>query len=338
MKKLSLLLFGLLLNISVKSQEFELFLLAKDDANRLFENYMSPAIKGMQNSLNNGWFQTAKTHEKFGFDISIQANMSMIPKNERSFLFNENDYKYLSIPTGNHSINTLMGGENTSQITVKIPEANDYKVATFKIPDGIGNDLPSNAVPSPMIQASLGISSNTDISLRFLPEINSNDIHSNLIGFGIKHNLMKYFGPLDHLPLNIALLGGYSTMNVAYEVQNSSGINGSNQKATFNFDTFTVKAIASLDFPIVSIYGGLGFNKGTSTLKMTGTYELEYNLENSNNSVSETITDPIKINFDTKGFNGTLGARINLGFFKIFGAYSINEFNSISTGIAFSFR
>ncbi|WP_372744514.1 DUF6588 family protein [Lutibacter sp.] len=337
MKKLTVLLFIVFLNFSAKSQELEILLLANDDASLLLKNYMSPAMIGMQNGLNNGWYHTAKTHKKFGFDITIQANAAITPTNQRAFTFNANDYKYLSIDSGSNTINTIMGGENTTKISVRVPEANDYKVASFTMPDGFGEDT-ENAVPSPMVQASIGLLPNTDVSVRYLPEINSDDISGNLIGFGVKHNLMKYFGPLDKLPLNIAVLGGFTKMNATYNVQNSSGLEGSNQEAVFELDVYTVQAIASLDFPVITIYGGFGYDKGSSSLKLNGTYELEYTIESSNNTVTESVTDPINMDFDSTGMRATLGARLNLGFFKIFGDYSIKEYNTATAGIAFSFR
>ena len=338
MKKLILLLFTILLSFSVKAQELEILLLANDDANLLLKNYMSPIMLGMQHSLNNGWYHTAKTHKKFGFDITIQANAALVPSNQQSFNFNASDYKYLSIDSGSNTINTIMGGENTTKLNVRVPEANDYKVASFSMPDGIGEDLPLNAVPSPMIQASVGLIPNTDISIRYLPEINTDDVSGNLIGFGLKHNLMSYFGPIDKLPLNFAVLGGFTSMNVNYNIQNSSGLQGTNQEAVFKLNAYTIQAIASLDFPVITLYGGLGFDKGSSTLKLNGTYELEYTFENTNNTVTESITDPISMDFDTSGIRATLGARLNIGFFKIFGDYTIKEYNTVSAGIAFSFR
>jgi hypothetical protein len=338
MKKIPLLLACLLLSISVKSQELELLLLAKNDANLLMKNYMSPIMNGMQHSLNNGWYHTAKTHKKLGFDITIVANAAIVPSSSKSFIFNQNDYQYLSIQGGSTSINTIMGSENNSTIEVRIPEANDYKVAQFTMPDGIGDDVPLNAVPSPMIQASVGIPFDTDLTIRYLPEINTDDVQGNLIGFGIKHNLMQYFGPLDKLPLNVSLFGGYTSMDALYDLENVNGLPGNNQKATFKLNTFSVQAIASLDFPIITLYGAVGYDKGSSTLKLKGTYELEYTFEGSNSTITEQVTDPINMDFNTTGIRGTLGTRLNLGFFKIFGDYTIKEYNTVSAGIAFSFR
>jgi len=337
MRKITLIL-SLFISLSANAQDLELLLLAKDDASLLMKNYMSPVMNGMMYSLNNGWNHTAKTHKKLGFDITINANASIVPDSQKTFQFNENDYEYLSLNSGSNDLQTIMGDNNNSEIAVRIPEANNYKVAQFKMPDGIGSDLPLNAVPSPMIQASIGIPYSTDISVRYLPKVNTDDVDGNLIGFGIKHNLMQYLGAMDKLPLNIALFGGFTSMNTTYHISPMEGLQGSNQKITFKLNAYTIQTIASLDFPFITIYGGIGYDKGTSTLKLNGTYELEYEIEGTNSTVKESVTDPLNMDFDANGARGTLGMRLNLGFFKIYGDYTIKEYNTISAGVAFSFR
>ena len=339
MKKIPLLLLLFLLSFSVKSQDLELLLLAKDDSNLLIRNYMTPVMEGMLYSLNDGWYHTAKTHKKLGFDITISANTSIVPNSSRTFQFNADDYQYLTLESGDSKMQTVMGKDNKSVIGVRIPDAGDYKVAQFSLPDGIGNDLPLNAVPSPMIQASVGVPFSTDVSIRYLPKINTDDVEGNLIGFGIKHNLLQYLGPLDKLPLNIALFAGYTTMDATYYLGNTStGLVGINQKATFKLNAYTIQTIASLDFPLISLYGAIGYDTGSSTLKLKGTYELTYTHEDTNNTVTESVLNPINMDFDVSGVRGTLGAKLNIGFFKIYGDYTIKEYNTVTAGIAFSFR
>lgn len=339
MKKTHLLLLLFLLSFSVKSQDLELLLLAKDDSNLLIRNYMTPVMEGMLYSLNDGWYHTAKTHKKLGFDITISANAAIVPNSSKTFQFNANDYQYLTLESGDSKMQTVMGKDNKSVIAVRIPESGDYKVAQFSLSDGIGNDLPLNAVPSPMIQASVGIPLSTDISIRYLPKINTDDVEGNLIGFGIKHNLLQYLGPVDKLPLNVALFAGYTTMDATYYVGNAStGFAGSNQEATFKLNAYTIQTIASLDFPVISLYGAVGYDTGTSTLKLKGTYELTYTYEGNNNTVTESVKNPINMDFNANGVRGTLGAKLNIGFFKIFGDYTIKEYNTVTAGIAFSFR
>ncbi|MDH3382145.1 MAG: hypothetical protein OEL54_05530 [Flavobacteriaceae bacterium] len=339
MKKIFIILIALSLSATSRSQDLELLLLAKNDANLLMRNYMSPIMNGMMNGLNNGWNHTAKTHKKFGFDITINANAAIVPNSEKSFLFNHSDYQYLSLESGSSNINTVMGSVNNSLIGIKIPAAgNTYKIAQFTMPDGVGDDLPLNAVPSPMIQASIGLPTSTDISVRFLPSVNSDDVKANLIGFGVKHNLMQYFGPLDKLPLNVSVFGGFTTMNTTYNIQNNSALSGNNQEATFKLNTYTFQALASLDFPLITLYGGIGYDKGSSDLKINGSYVLEYTIDGTANKVTETVTNPIDLDFETSGARATLGARLNLAFFKIFADYTIKDYNTLSAGIAFSFR
>jgi hypothetical protein len=75
---------------------------------------------------------------------------------------------------------------------------------------------------------------------------------------------------------------------------------------------------------------------------MKGDYTLTYDIEdgsgNQIETVDETISDPINLDFEANGMRATLGTRLNLAFFKIFADYTFQEYNTASVGIAFSFR
>ena len=75
---------------------------------------------------------------------------------------------------------------------------------------------------------------------------------------------------------------------------------------------------------------------------MKGTYNLSYDIDDGNGniigSVDESITDPIDLEFEADGFRGTIGTRLNLAWFKIFADYTLQEYNTATVGIAFSFR
>ncbi len=340
MKKLALIAVTILLSYTAKAQDLDVLLKAGDDASLLFQNYMAPVMNGMSYSLNDGWYTTAKTHKKLGFDLTINISTAIVPKSSRTFQFNPTNYQYLSLESGKSEIQTVMGGNNNSTIGVRIPYGSgNYKIAEINMPDGVGGDLPLNAVPAPIIQASVGIPFHTDLSVRFLPTVNTKDVNASLFGVGIKHNLMQYLGPLDKLPLNVSLFAGYTTMTSTYNLQNVSTLSGSNQEAAFKLNTFTIQAVASLDFPIITLYGSVGYDKGKSTLNVKGSYELVYNDESTGISLPPiTINNPINMNFNANGFRGTIGTRFNLGFFKIYGNYTLKEYNTVSAGISFSFR
>lgn len=348
MKKV-IVFFVLIISVqNVKSQELESILLAADDAALLTENYLNPAMKGLMYSMNGGWYTTAKVHKKFGFDITISANASIVPANAEFFNFIPSDYNFLSLPNGETEIPTVMSESSfETEVDVRIPNGDGtFKVGSFTMPGGIGSDLPLNAVPSPMVQVGLGLPTNTDIKFRYVPNIAfDDDFKSGLIGIGLQHDITQYLGPIEKLPLSISILAAFTSLNATYTIDNedfTDNVSVNNGEADFRLNTYTIQAIGSLDFKIITFYGSLGYNGGKTIAKMKGDYTLTYDLEDSNGNVvgtvNESISDPLNLGFDINGMRATLGTRLNLGFFKIFADYSFQEFNTVSAGIALSFR
>ena len=140
-----------LVSFSAKSQEFESILKAKDDANILMQGYINPVMKGFMYGMNNGWATTAKTHKKFGFDITIAANLATVPSEDEIFTFvNSNLVK---VAGGSAQIQTVMGEDITTIVTLEqeISSGGTTTIVSsdFEMPGGIKNDLPMNAVPTP---------------------------------------------------------------------------------------------------------------------------------------------------------------------------------------------
>jgi hypothetical protein len=342
MKKIILVFLTISINLTIKAQDgMEAILLSGvSDANKLTEAYINPAMKGLIYSMNGGWYHTAKTHKTLGFDISIGLNASVIPSSEE--IFNFSDLGLSSNTTSTSLTGATVAGPNSLEAPVKVSTTiNGQNVtANYTMPGGVKDDLPLNAMPAPSVQLTLGLPHNFDIMLRGVPSVGSNDVKGNLLGVGVKKEITSLFGPIDKLPLHVSLLGTYTTMDVNYDLQNDSSIQGVNQEATFNLNAYSVQAIASINFPIINFYGGIGYSGGSSKFKMKGTYNLEYNTgyPAPNDTAEVTVTDPINLNFDTKGLKTTLGTRISLGFFKLFADYTLQEYNTITAGIAFSFR
>lgn len=274
MKKLALLL-SLVFAMQIShSQELESILLASDDASRLTEGYINPAMKGLMYSMNGGWATTGKVHKKLGFDLTISASASYVPDADKLFAFVPSDYSFLSLPNGESSLPTIMS-ENGSETTVDVSIDNGngtYNVASFEMPGGITEDLPVNAIPAPMVQLGVGLPFKTDIKLRYVPTVNFDDsVEANLIGLGLQHDLTQYLGAIDRLPLSISILGAFTNMDVTYNIEDedpSDGVNVTNGEAAFEMKTWTLQAIGSLDFKIITLYGSLGYNGGNSSIKL----------------------------------------------------------------------
>jgi hypothetical protein len=319
------------LTSNTKAQDgFEGYLLAdNNDRSKLIEAYINPAMKGLIYGMNSGWYHTAKVHKPFGFDIAIGLNASFVPEEDEMFSLSG----LTSINNGSITAATLAGSKNTTPITsVSFVENNVTYSTTFNAPGGKKESLPLSAVPAPAVQLSLGLPAKFEVSLRLVPKIGDDDVKGSLFGFGLKKEITSWFGPMDKTPLHVSLLAAYTTMTVDYNINSNGDVSVQDGLAEFKLNSYTVQAIASLNFPIINFYGGIGYGAGNSTLKMTGDYTLNYG------PLSRTISDPINSEFDAGSFRTTIGSRLSLGFFKIFGSYTLQEYNTVNLGMAISLR
>ena len=337
--------FTLTFNAKAQTEEgFEAILFANSaDANKLINAYINPAMKGLIFSMNNGWYHTAKVHKTLGFDITIGLNASIVPSSDEVFALSSLGLSS-TITGSTTNYPTVAGSTTNGSLSITIP-ANSLPdinggthpelTANIQMPDGVKDDLPLNAVPAPAVQFNLGLPFKMEAMLRLVPKVGSDDVKGQLLGLGLKKEITSWFGPLDKLPLHVSLLAAYTSMNVDYDISSGSNIT-TDGNAEFKLTSYTVEALASLNFPFINIYGGFGYGSGSSDLNINGNYNLSYN--SAGGQVQRNLKDPVKQEFDASGFKTTLGARISLGFFKIFGSYTLQDYNTINAGIAFSIR
>ncbi len=339
MKKLLLSLF-ICTTVSSYGQELETILLAREDAAKITNAYLQPAFKGFIYSMNSGWYHTAKVHKKFGFDITIGASASFIPEEEE--IFDLMSIELSNNTTFNTSITPTVGGDGApATINYQSTVMGQNVSTSFQMPNGVKEELPLNSVPAPSIQVGVGLPFKLDVMLRYTPKVGSNNVEGDVFGFGLKKEITDWLGIVGKTPFHLSVLAAYSNMNVDYTIGNvnSQEITTRNAQAEFNLNAYTFQAIASVNLPVVNFYGGVGFNSGNTTLNMLGEYTLTYNTGNPVlPNVSETINDPFSLKESVSSFNATIGARFSLGFFKLFGSYTLQEYGTLNAGIAFSFR
>ena len=325
------------LTFSAKAQDgFENILLGSSaDATKLLEGYFSPAMEGFIYGMNNGWYHTAKVHKVLGFDLTIGASAAMVPSSKEIFSITG----LSSVKGGAYTGPTFAGEKNAGNVTFQKTINGHTVEATMQMPDGIKDDLPLNAIPAPVVQLNVGLPFKLEAMIRYFPETDLGDDggKAKMFGLGFKKEITNWFGPLDKLPLHVSLLAAYTTLDLTYSDFDTNGgdITITNGEAAFELKAYTVQAIASLNFPFINVYGGFGYSSGSSEFKMKGSYVGSYSLGGF--TETETLTPP-SMKFDAGGVKTTLGARISLGFFKIFADYTLQEYNTLSAGIAFSIR
>lgn len=337
-----------LYNSNTKAQEgFENILLADSgDSKKLLQAYFAPGMEGFINAMNNGWYHTAKVHKPFGFDITVGLSGSIVPS-EREFFNIATTLGANSSITSNSATASTFAGPNTSTpMTVNTTVNGENVSADLNFPGGA--NLPLNLVPAPVAQISVGLPRKFEAMFRLVPKINLGEDNGslNMFGVGLKKEITDWFGAIDYTPLHISLLAAYTNMNVNYGIDdqnfptgNQSGIEIKDALTEFNLTAFTVQAIASINLPVFNVYGGIGYNNGSSNFTMSGTYTGRYETGNPlQPTVQQTLNVPGSLDFESSGFMTTLGARLSLGFFKIFGSYTLQEYNAANLGVAISIR
>ena len=338
------LIFSILtLSLSVTSVNAQLFdgienilLTSTEDARILAEGYTAPIGKTLTYALNSGWATSAKTHKKLGFGLTIGGAAPFVPDVDQ--VFTPTGLTSLSVPSG--SLSTVFGKGGDQELNFSFSESvlgNEIEYeGKLSFPGGLKDELPLGTVPAPIVQASVGVVFETDLLVRFIPTMEMQGSTFSLTGFGLKHNIMQYFGPLDKLPLNVSVLAAISKASFEYDLSDSTfGGNSTNRKMTFEADTFTIQALASIDLPIISAFAGLGYNAGDSQFNVSGDYSIDYGITGIGPRI---LKDPISIASDASGVMGIVGARLNLLFLKIFANYTIQEYNTLTAGISFNFR
>jgi hypothetical protein len=343
MKKIVLIFMGVFaLSLNTTAQGgFESILLAdKADSQKLLQAYFTPGMEGFINGMNNGWYHTAKVHKTLGFDFSFGINASTVPSEKE--LFNIAALGLSSkVTSSSTTASTFAGPDQTTTFTVKTNVDGNNVTANFDTPGGVTGDLPLNAVPAPIAQLSLGLPGDFEAMLRFIPEIGFGDDDGkvNMIGIGLKKEITSWFGPIDKLPLHVSLLAAYTKMDVSYNINvDNANLTVTNGLTEFELSSFTVQAIGSLNFPIINVYGGIGYSNGSSTLNFSGKYVGKFTDDTTQQTRTKDLDIPTDFNFESSGFRTTIGARLSLGFFKVFGAYTLQEYNTFTLGTAISIR
>lgn len=314
-----------------------------EDATKLIEGYVNPFMKGFGTGLGSGWYNTAKAHKSLGFDITANVSLAYIPDDD---LF----YNTLSLGLSENTrlINPADGRAPTMfgpDITVEYeydPDPNGPMSSPQVItgPSGLGieDEVGFNAVPVVMPQIGIGIVKNTDLKVRWLPEITIGDNGKlNLFGLGVLHDVKQHIPGMKNLPFDLSAFLGFTKVGTDIDLANGAmDPNGEplEQRGEFKINTWTFQALISKKFSVLTLYGGLGFNKVKSELNMVGKYDI-----NDDGDFEDSYeVNPLALDFKAGGPRLTAGMRLKLAILTLHADYTLQEYKTLTVGVGFSVR
>jgi hypothetical protein len=323
---------------------------APADGVKYLEAYISPWANAFGAGLNGGWYNTAKPHKFGGFDFTLNTSVGIVPTSAQTF--DASKIGLSSAITGAGISSTVAGPDKAGPLMSY--NANGVTLASFNAPKGVD----WRYIPVPTAQVGVGLPFGTELKVRFIPKIKIKNGDVSLWGVGLLHNLTQYLPGNKLLPFDVSLFGGYTKLmaNVplglepdpsvtkAYTTINAStAFNSQNMKITVG--ALNISAIASLNLPVITFYGGVGYTKTRTAIELSGNYPLPVfvllpvpHAEYNDSGVKKGSDFP---KMDIKNFSGlraNIGFRIKLAFLTIHADYTRAQYNVLTAGLGISIR
>lgn len=329
-----------------------------EDANVLVGEYLKPFGSGFGAGLNSGWTNTARPHKKLGFDITISSGLAVVPASDKTFDVTQIGLQELELDSGPSNLQTINGESGAPTSTLAAFETINgqrQKLFEFDMPSGTGFGY----VPAPEIKAGVGLIKDTELMVRYVPKVDVSDYGTfNQYGFGVKHGINQWLPGGSLLPVDISVMAGYTNQVVSsgFRLTGEDVIADPNntenpyanqpetwdgQKIEIDTEAFTVNALVGKTLPIISVYGGVGYEVSNMSIGTPGTYPtIEQNEPNSQEPLTvATIEEPIGLDIEGKnGIHALAGFRLKFTVFHISASYKLSNYSTLNAGFGISFR
>jgi len=316
MSRLLTIIFSLV--ISQQSIYSQVTIENQNDAKLFLEEYLSPMGEGLGAMLNNGWYNSARTHKFGGFDVSISLNSLFIPKAKKSF-----DPNTLSNFSSNTETPTILGKGEGALV--------EYNGNEFKLPNQ-ASSISILALPTANI--GIGLIKKTEINARYIPNYNfqagfAGKGEVSLWGIGFKHDILQWIPIIgDAIPLSVSLQAGYTDLSTKQTILN--------QKVNINTKAANINIIASRKILMLTGFASLGYSSSISSFNVATSPLNEVQYFNLGDLY---IQHPIDMEFQRfNDFRANIGLRFNIALIAFQANYTLSEYSVFSIGAGVSFR
>lgn len=349
LKRAGLLISSFLIFCSVSFSQvdnFDFLRSVPQDAEKYLTAYMGPWTNAFGAGLNGGWYNTAKPHKPLGFDITTSFNVGIVPSSAGEF-----DISSLGLTTlvGSGKAPTIAGPDKSTRPSL-VYRVNGRDLETIPTPPGTD----WRYIPVPTLQLGLGLPLGTEIKGRLIPNINVQDGSISLWGLGLMHNLTQYLPGDKLLPFDVSLFGGYTKLkgNIPLSLLPDQGIpqdyspivNFDDQNLDITISGLNLSAIASLNLPVITFYGGLGYSKTKTEMILNGNFptpawdDTQNRIEYNNTGVKTSAQFPAMEIENFSGLRANIGFRVKLAVLTIHADYTRAQYNVLSAGLGISVR
>jgi len=316
---------------------------APADASKLMTAYMTPVVKSLSYGLTGGWYHTAKAHKTAGVDVGISINAVFIPTSDNYFTPGSLGLKTVTTfnnsTTGTQQAPTIVGPNDKTTYTSTYDPGGGIGPQSVSFSGPGGFDLKRNigfaALPAPMAQIGIGLIKDTDIKIRWVPQIHSGSTSVSMFGLGLLHDVKQYIPGIKSLPFDLSGFVGFNTISGSNSLAVSAPLNPTSTDGMmkYKFNSWVFQALISKKFSVLTLYGGLGWSTIATKVDVTGTYKIT-----AAPAGSFDVKNPVTISVNNSSPKLTLGMRLKFGPLYLNSDYTFQKYNAVSVGLGFSVR
>jgi len=322
------------------------------DANKIVNAYASPLMEGIGNNLACGWYNTADALKPGRFQLRFIGSVSLAPDSRQRFDMSEMDLEHTSWnEEAGPVFPTIFGkkSDNRMFFTWNSPVEEMKLVLSYKLP------VPdTRMLPLVLPQLSVGVYKGTEVMLRFLPEmkipgIRTEPIRTAFWGFGLKHNIDQWFGPIP-FPFKLSVLGSYGKAGLNLKgpvllpneiiegLPVSSAENYDEQLFDFESRVYTLSLLLSKKLPAFTFFAGLNYTNADTELSFKGAYPVPV-FNDDSELVIEHLYDPVTVDAHLKQFSVSGGFRLKVAILSIGlqASYAPDGYSSLGASIGFGY-
>ena len=287
----------------------------------LTEKYISPAADASVYQSSGGWYSNFTPKEKFEVELSLQYNVLFIPNKLNTFLLNESDLQNIMIYGEDSSalLPTAIGDKDV----VLLEGTYDGSDFVFESPEGIDQKVINHG----QIQATVGLWKQTNVIVRYAPEIEFKDTKYNSFGFGISHHLNQWINSLKDSSFYFGFLVSYSNYKVEDTISEIDLMLGTINAVKVKGESIGFNIVGSKSVKHFDFSASMGFANS----------KFNYDVEGTGNVFLGVLNNALKDLENTRtNFKADFNVNYRIKNFSINSMLSFGDFTNLNVGVNYN--
>ncbi len=233
------------------------------------DRYVETAAEASVMQSSAGWYNSAKTLDKFKYTLAFHANGLAFPDSKMSFDISNEELSNVTIRGAETAtVPTALGNRDVTFFDFMI-DGDSYEFQAF-------TGIDTGFLAYPFLQGKVGLWQETELTLRYSPRIKIDKSRYAIYGVGLQHNLSQYLFK-EKRPVEIAVLGSYSLFDLDLGFDSYAVRSDANSAPLAVIDSSVLDAhaillqlIASKDYENWTFSTGVGYNRSWIDYELGG--------------------------------------------------------------------